>query len=152
VIDLEWGRLNSLIDTPNEVEVPKRRIGGMVHSSCWPHLNIPDVNGAGRLSKAAPIPPSRHCSRVSSLMPNRRLFFLVKLGKNICYAYRARSVEAIRLFKRMERDLVARYGTKDDVHVNHRPGTVQGVDFWQPENTRRVQKYHLHCVILIFFF
>jgi hypothetical protein len=67
----------------------------------------------------------------------RQLFPLVKLGKNICSAYRARLVEAIRLCKKLEKDSdsVAGYGsTKDDDgvhnhnHNHNQPGTVQDVD------------------------
>jgi len=106
------------------------------------HLNIRDINDVGRLSPQAisippslptlntapPVPPSR------PLMPIHRLFLLVKLGKNVCYAYRARSVEAIYLCKKLEQDPVARYGTKDNVQANHQPGTVQDVDFWKHES------------------
>jgi len=71
-------------------------------------------------------------------MPIRQLFRLVKLGKNICYAYRARSVEAIHLYKKLAQDLVPRCGpTKDDVRDMHRfqPETGQNDDFLQSKNT-----------------
>ena len=82
-------------------------------------------------------PNTKYCFTVRPsrpLMPIRRLVLLVKLGKNTCYAYRARSVEAIHLCKKLEQDPVARYGTKDNVHDNHQPGTAQDVDFWKHEN------------------
>ena len=68
-----------------------------------------------------------------------RQFLLVKLGRHLCYAYRARSVEAIRLCRALEQDLVTRYGTstKDyvhDVQRLHHPGSVQSVNFWQSED------------------
>lgn len=62
-------------------------------------------------------------------MTIHQLFLLVKLGKNICYAYRARSVEAIRLCKKLEQDPIARYGTK-----GNQPGTIQDVNFWKHEH------------------
>ena len=66
-------------------------------------------------------------------MPIRQqLFLLVKLGKNVGYAYRARAVEAIRLYRTLEQQqvLVAR-STKDKNDVVHNNknqlGTVQHV-------------------------
>lgn len=78
-------------------------------------------------------PPSRTCPRVS-LMPIRQ-FLLIKLGKDVGYAYRARAVEAIHLYRKLEQELVTRYGFKDDTSNVHnlRPGTVQNVDFLQYE-------------------
>ena len=62
-------------------------------------------------------------------------FLLTKQGKDVGYAYRARSVEAIRLYRKLEQDLVTKYGFKDDVHnlPTLQPGTVQNDDFIQDE-------------------
>jgi len=98
----------------------------------------------------------------------RQLLPLVKLGKNICYAYRARSVEAIRLCEKLEQDLdsdsdsdsdsVARYGTKDDGVHNHNPSrTVQDVDVnvnfdvWQQGNAHERFGSVISARILILF-
>lgn len=66
-----------------------------------------------------------------------RPFLLVRQAKRVGYAYRARSVEAIRLCRKMEQDLGARYGGfKDGVHhgPNRQPRTVQNIGFPQPED------------------
>jgi hypothetical protein len=69
-------------------------------------------------------------------MPIRQ-FLLLKLSKNLGYAYRARSVEAIRLCRNLEQDLLATYGTVG-VHNVHtlQPATVQSAKFLQSENIR----------------
>jgi hypothetical protein len=69
-------------------------------------------------------------------MPIRQ-HLLIKLSKSPGNAYRARSVEAIRLCRNLEQDLVARYGTVD-VHNVHtlQPATLQSTNFVQSENIR----------------
>lgn len=68
-------------------------------------------------------------------MPLRQ-FLLVKQGKNIGYAYRSRSIEAIRLYRKLEQELVTSHGIKDDFHGVHnlQPGTIQNADFLQSAN------------------
>ena len=67
-----------------------------------------------------------------------RQYLLSRQGKNVGYAYRARSVEALRLHRKLEQELVIRYGFKDDTSNVHnlRPGPVQNVDFLQYEGIR----------------
>ena len=62
-------------------------------------------------------------------MPIRQSL-LIRQGKDIGYAYRARSVEAIRLYVKLERELVTKYVFKDNVHDVHnfQPDTVQNVN------------------------
>jgi len=62
-------------------------------------------------------------------------FLLAKKSKDVGYAYRARSVEAIRLCRTLEQELVTRNEFKGDVHhvPNLRPSTHQNVGLPQPE-------------------
>ena len=64
-----------------------------------------------------------------------RAFLLYKQGRYHGHAYEARAVEAIRLYRKLEQELVTRYGFKDDVHGVHnlQSGIVQNVDFSQYE-------------------
>ena len=68
-------------------------------------------------------------------MPIRQ-FLLFKQGKELGHEYRARSVEAIRLCRDLEKGLVTQYGTMDHGVYNLQPGTIQTVDYLRSENIR----------------
>lgn len=62
-----------------------------------------------------------------------RPFLLAKQAKGVGYPYRARSVEAIRLCRNLEQELVTRYGSFEG-GVHRQPRTVQNIGFPQAED------------------
>jgi hypothetical protein len=82
-------------------------------------------------------------------MPIRQ-FLLVNLAKNLGHAYRRRSVEAIRLCRKLEQDLLAK--SRVGIHTSQ-PGTIQNVTFIQTDNNldRFVNSsFAPVCIVMLF--
>ena len=84
-------------------------------------------------------------------MPIRQLPHLVKLGKNICYAYRARSVEAVHLCKKLEHDLDAGSGTAKDCGRDGQTLQFQNVNVLQSENIHERSSNSIFASPYLFF-
>ena len=84
-------------------------------------------------------------------MPIRQ-FLLVKQGKELGYGYRARSVEAIHICRKLEQDLVTRRDGVHDVLIPQ-PGAIQETGYSRSEDIRQrfeTGTFAISCQLILF--